>query len=131
MAQEAMASNAMSFLQCNKEQAERLANAFAADYGNWLKVAKDKGLKLKYGAVDKNQHFTVTQIDEMEVEIKNPSPAMTIARTLYILDRAFTLKSGILRNESQVTLIARLNDWLFQVQDKETEIEDKGALVNA
>ena len=61
----------------------------ASDYGNALKNAKDKGVKLKYGAVDKDQHFTVTQIDELEVMLLNPSPALTIARTLYIIDKAF------------------------------------------
>ena len=119
LAQEGIAINAMSFLGCSKEQAERLANAFAADYGNWQKEAKDKGLKLKYGSVDKNQHFTIVQIDEMETNIRNPSPALVICRTLYVIDKAFMLKNGIIRNACTIQLVSRLHDWLFQVEEVE------------
>lgn len=121
MVQRNIAENAMRFLGCTKAQAERLANAFASDYGNWVKVAKDNGLKLKYGAPNKDEHFTITQIDEIETLIKAPSPALSIVRSLYVADKAFTLKSGYLRDECQLTLVARLNNWLFQAEDKEVQ----------
>lgn len=113
-AMQGIAENAMRFLNCSTHQAERLANAFAADYGSWLKAAKDKGLKLKFSAVDADKHFTVTQIDELSTVITNPSAALTIGRTLAVVDKVLTLKNGILRDDCLIQLAPHLHDWLFQ-----------------
>lgn len=134
-AMQGIAENAMRFLGCNKHQAERLANAFASDYGNWFKFAKDKGLKLKFSAVDADKHFTISQIDELSTVITNPSAALTIGRTLAVIDKVLTLKNGIIRDDCNIKLASHLNDWLFQtgaykpvvesVKDMENVISDK------
>jgi hypothetical protein len=123
--QENLANRAMMFLGCNAEQAVRLANAFASDYGNYAKTLKDaKAGRVSAGQSNKDGWFKITEKQVEEAIIKNPSPALSIFQSLHLVDKVFSLKNGIVPAQCSVTLIARLNDWLFQVPEvKEEELQ--------
>ena len=132
VAQENIASRAVMFFGCTPVQAERLAQAFAADYGNWKKSTKEDGVTLRFGAIKSDGSFKIQEIEAME-STGLASPALSITRIIYYADRLFTLKNGIIPADCSIALIKQLSDWLFQVKEtepvKDTEPVSEGELV--
>lgn len=127
---ENLANKAIEILGCSVDQAKRLGNSFMADYGKLKKVTKDDGVTLKFGKLDKDGNISITEIETM-ASSGIATPAISIARAVYQLDKVISLKNGMLWGESNVTLVKRLNDWLFEVKEAIEIEEEAGALVNA
>lgn len=108
---ENLAIGAMNFFGCTKEQAIRLGKAYAADIGKFRR--KEVGVETKEGRVDGDDFITIKEIEEFELSGKT-TPAIHIARTVAICNKACNAKNNIVYVECYIQLLKPINDWLCQ-----------------
>lgn len=128
---ENLANRAMSIFSCSESNARRLANAFAADYGKRKFTTKEDGITLRFGKLDKDGNISITEVESM-ISKGLATPALSIANAVFLLDKAISLKNGMVWDECTIQLIPSLHKWLFEIKDSEQlESEHLETLVKA
>ena len=113
-----LADDAVVLLGCTDEQAIRLANGFASDYGNrTLRESLDKNgkskSKVKGSTVDKTGDIKIVEIEQME-STGQATPCIRIWNAMYHFNRI--KKHGYKYSDTHLALVSELHDWLFPVE---------------
>lgn len=123
---ENLANNAMNYFGCSVAQAQRLGDAFMADWGK-LVSKQDSEFKTIIGSISTNGDVSGRDIETVTRSGK-ASPAISIAKLVVEVEKC--RKYGMLFKDTSIGMVSTLNDWLFQsgVWAKSTPVE---ATVNA